>query len=97
MTGALSVHASGDRVRFEVHVSPRASRDAIGGLHDGALKIAITAPPVDGEANAAIVKLLAKRLGVAKRDVVIARGETGRRKTIEVLGVSAEAVRALAQ
>ncbi|MBZ0118555.1 MAG: DUF167 family protein [Sandaracinaceae bacterium] len=80
-----------------MHVSPRASRDAIGGLHDGALKITITAPPVDGEANAAIVKLLAKRLGVAKRDVVIARGETGRRKTIEVLGVSAEAVRALAQ
>ena len=82
-------------VRFEVRVAPRASRDAVLGVHEGALKVALTAPPVDGEANAALVAFVAKRLGVAKRDVVIVRGETSRQKQLEVRGVGAEAVRAL--
>ena len=82
-------------VRFDVRVAPRASRDAIVGVHDGAMKVALTAPPVEGEANAALVALLAKKLGVAKRDVVLVRGETSRAKRVEVRGVSADAVRAL--
>ena len=74
--------------RIDVHVQPRASRNAIAGMKDGALRIAVTAPPVDGEANAAVVALLAKKLGVPKRDVSVVQGETSRHKVIEVKGIS---------
>jgi len=82
-------------VQFAIRVSPRASRDAIGGAHDGALKIKITAPPVDGAANAAIVKLLSKRLHVPKRDVRIVSGESSKTKRVEIAGVDAARIRAL--
>ncbi len=82
-------------VRVTVRAQPRASRDAIVGVHDGALKIAITAPPVDGEANAAIVAFLAKRLGVAKRAVRVVSGDSSREKVVAIEGVSVESVRAL--
>jgi uncharacterized protein len=76
-------------VVLEVLVQPRASRTRAVGEHDGRLKIQLAAPPVDGEANAALVEFLADALGVRKADVVIARGETGRRKSVRVAGVSA--------
>jgi uncharacterized protein len=82
-------------VRFEVQVAPRASREAILGEHDGALKIALTAPPVDGEANAALIAFLAKKLGVPKRDVAIASGGASKRKTLEVRGATTAAILAL--
>lgn len=82
-------------VRFGVVVAPRASREAVIGVHDGALKIALTAPPVDGAANAALVAFVASALGVRKADVRIAQGETSKRKRLEVRGASADAVRAL--
>ncbi|MDQ3034273.1 MAG: DUF167 family protein [Myxococcota bacterium] len=91
----LSIEEGAGLVRFDVRVVPRASRDAIVGEHDGALKIALTAPPVEGEANAALIALLAKKLGVAKRDVSLLRGEASRAKRVEVRGVDAAAVRAL--
>lgn len=81
---------------FRVRVAPRASRNAIVGVHDGALKIALTAPPVSGAANAALVKLLAKRLGVSRNDVVILRGASGREKTLSVSNASVDAVIAMA-
>ena len=74
---------------LEVLVQPRASRTRVVGEHDGRLKIQLAAPPVDGEANAALVAFLAERLGARKADVAIARGETGRRKTVRVAGASA--------
>jgi uncharacterized protein (TIGR00251 family) len=64
------------------------------GEHDGRLKVQLAAPPVDGEANAALVEFLAAVLGVRKADVVVARGETGRRKTVRVAGVTAAAAEA---
>lgn len=82
-------------VVFRVRVAPRASRDAIAGVHDGALKVALTAPPVSGAANGALVKLLAKRLGVPKGAVEIVRGETARDKLLRVRGTTAAAVREL--
>jgi uncharacterized protein (TIGR00251 family) len=83
---------------LEVLVQPRASRTRVVGEHDGRLKVQLAAPPVDGEANAALVAFLAERLGVRKADVVIARGDTGRRKTVRVAGVgAAAAVAALAE
>ena len=91
----LVIEEGAGLVRFDVRVVPRTSRDAVVGEHDGALKIALTAPPIEGEANAALLALLAKKLGVAKRDVVLLRGQASRAKRIEVRGVDAAAVRAL--
>lgn len=84
-------------VRVAVRLAPRASRTRVLGPHGDALKIAVTAPPVEGEANALLVKLLAKRLGVAKGAVRIVSGETSRDKVVEVAGASpAEAAARLA-
>ena len=63
-------------------VQPRASRSRVTGWHDGRLKVQLTAPPVDGEANEALLKFLSKLLGVPRRDVTLLRGETSRRKTV---------------
>lgn len=77
---------------LEVLVQPRASRTRVVGVHDGRLKVQLAAPPVDGEANAALVAFLAGALGVRKADVTITRGETGRRKTVRVAGTTAAQV-----
>jgi uncharacterized protein (TIGR00251 family) len=83
-------------VVLEVLVQPRASRTRAVGEHDGRLKLQLAAPPVDGEANQALIEFLARALGVRKADVAIVRGETGRRKTVRVVGVTAaQAVAAL--
>jgi uncharacterized protein len=69
---------------MEVKVTPRASRDEIVGMRDGVLGIRVTAPPVEDAANRAVVKLIAKRAGVARSRVRIARGARGRNKRIEI-------------
>ena len=79
-------------VVMEILVQPRASRTRVVGERDGRLKIQLTAPPVDGEANAALIEFLAGALRVRKGDVLIVRGETGRRKTVQVAGVASAAV-----
>jgi uncharacterized protein (TIGR00251 family) len=81
-------------VVLEVLVQPRASRTRVVGVHDGRLKVQLAAPPVDGEANAALVEFLAEALSARRSDVSIERGDTGRRKTVRVSGVAAAAVRA---
>ena len=78
---------------LEILVQPRASRTRVIGEHDGRLKIQLAAPPVDGEANAALVDFLAHALGARRSDVTIERGDTGRRKTVRVAGLTAAAVR----
>lgn len=93
MTTPLKLAERGGAVTIAVRVQPRASRDAIAGTHDGALKVALTAPPVDGEANAALIAFLAKFLGVPKRDVEITQGSTGRQKVVAVRGLTLAAVR----
>jgi uncharacterized protein (TIGR00251 family) len=97
MPEALVVEEIAEGVRFGVVVAPRASREAILGVHDGALKVALTAPPVDGAANEALVALLARALRVGKRDVRVVSGQASRRKRLEVIGATAAAVRALAE
>ncbi|MFI5307195.1 MAG: DUF167 domain-containing protein [Polyangiales bacterium] len=82
-------------VCFQVRVSPRASREGLSGVHGGALKVSLTAAPVDGAANEALVALLAKTLRVPKRAVIIAHGEHGRTKSVRVEGVALAAARAL--
>jgi len=76
---------------LEVLVQPRASRTQVVGEHGGRLKIALAAPPVEGEANEALQEFLAGALGVRKADVRLVRGQSGRRKAVRVAGASAEA------
>jgi len=80
-------------VSLSLYIQPKAARNEVIGLHDGALKLAITAPPIDGKANAAVAAFLAETLGVAKRDVTLVRGESSRRKQFAVRGLSAETIR----
>ncbi|QMV20252.1 hypothetical protein GOB94_06220 [Granulicella sp. 5B5] len=77
-----------------VRVHPGAKRDAVTGTHDGAVKIALTSPPVDGRANEALVAFVAKRLGVARGQVTLLTGASSRMKTLRVVGLSAEEVSA---
>ena len=72
-----------------MRVRPRARRDEIAGERDGAIMVRVTAPPVDGRANAAVVKLLAKRIGVARGRVSVVRGERSRDKLIRIDGLDA--------
>ena len=83
-------------VSFAVRVQPRASRDEISGEWQEGLKIRLTAPPVDDRANEALRRFLAASLKVPLSAVRIAAGERSRTKRVEVCGVTAEAVRALA-
>jgi len=88
----LSVNRAGE-VILEILVAPRASSNRVIGIHAERLKLAVTAPPVDGRANERIVEFLAELLGVPKRAVVITVGETGRRKQVTVTGVALDTVR----
>lgn len=74
--------------RFAVRVQPRASRSEVVGVQDTALRVRLTAPPVEGQANAALIALLAERLGVRKSDVTIVTGQSGRNKWVEVAGLT---------
>jgi uncharacterized protein (TIGR00251 family) len=75
-------------VTLDILVQPRASRAKIGPMHDGRLKIAVTAPPVDGEANAAVIELLARRLGIARGSIEVIAGASSRRKTVRIADVT---------
>ena len=79
-------------ITVDILVQPRASRAKIGPMHDGRLKIAVTAPPVDGEANAAVVELIAKRLGIARGAIEIVAGTGSRKKTLRIANVTAQQI-----
>ncbi|ADO72740.1 DUF167 domain-containing protein [Stigmatella aurantiaca] len=82
-------------VELAVLVQPRASRTRVVGEHDGMLKLQLAAPPVDGEANAALVEFLAKRLGLPRRQVTLVAGDAARRKRVFLAGVDAARVEAV--
>ncbi len=79
---------------FDVKLHPRAKKNAITGEVGGALKVALTAPPVEGKANNACIKFLSEVLDVPRSAVTIAAGETGRQKVIRVQGRTAAQVEA---
>jgi uncharacterized protein len=85
----------GGALVFDIQVVPRASRVAVGPLVGDRLRVAVTAPPVDGAANAAVIEALAAAFGVRRAAVGIVRGETGRRKTVRIDGGSAATLEAL--
>lgn len=75
---------------FNVRVVPRASKSEIVGEHDGALKIRIASPPVDGAANAELIKLLSKTFDISKSEVEILAGQTSKTKQIKIANVEIE-------
>ena len=70
---------------------PRASGTAVAGRHGNAVRIRVAAPPVDGAANEELVRFMAKRLGVSRGAVAIARGQSSRTKTVTIEGISTDA------
>jgi uncharacterized protein len=82
LPGCLTRH--GDRLWLAVSVVPNARRTGADGLHDGALRVRLAAPPVDGKANDMLVAWLAGELGLPRRDLSLVRGQTARRKWIEI-------------
>ena len=82
---------------LRVYVQPRASRTRVVGLHGEYLKIQRAAPPVDGEANAALVAFLADALSVPKARVQMVAGDAGRRKRLFLAGVDLAAVQQMAK
>jgi uncharacterized protein len=86
---ALPVPAALVRVR----VQPRASRDEVVGWREDTLRLRVSAPPLDGRANEAVVGLIARAAGVARAAVSVIAGARGRDKLVRVIGVSAAALR----
>jgi len=89
----IPVHDSNAGATFAVKVHPRAKKNGITGEVGDALKLALTAPPVDGEANEACIDFFARLLNLPRSSVTIAAGQTSRNKVIRVAGLSAEEVR----
>lgn len=83
----LTIREDATGITFDVLVTPRASRARVGPVHGDRLKVAVTAPPVDGEANASVIECIARTLGVPKASVRILKGDNSRRKTVHVAGV----------
>lgn len=82
------------RARLVLHVQPRARRTGVVGRHGDAIKVRVQAPPVEDAANAELVRFLAEALGLPAGAVEIVSGRTGRRKIVEVRGLTGEAARA---
>lgn len=79
---------------FSVRVQPRAKKNAITGIMGEALKLSLTAPPVEGRANEAVIEFFAKLLNVSRSSVTIAAGESNRNKVIRIAGMSAKDIMA---
>jgi uncharacterized protein len=79
-----------DSIIFGVRVIPRSSKSEIVGEYDECLKVKLTSPPVDGEANAELVKLFAKAFGVSKSDISIVGGQTSKTKLIKIINLKSE-------
>lgn len=89
-TGPYGIETTPTGVTIRVYVAPRSSTNKVVGVYNSALKVALTAPPVEGAANKALVEFFAKTLGVPKAAVKLVSGETSRHKVISVSGVDAQ-------
>ena len=87
--GAAPFRDTPGGIVIDVRVIPRAGRSGVAGLRNGAVLVRLNAGPVDGAANAELIEVLAKALGVARRDVEIVAGERGRLKRVRVSGITA--------
>jgi uncharacterized protein (TIGR00251 family) len=91
----LRVQPTATGVRVTIRVQPRASSNGIAGLHGEALKIRLTAPPVDGAANDALLRLLSGTFGIPVRAITIVAGSGSRTKVVELDGITEDRVRRL--
>lgn len=91
----INISESDEAVTFDVRVVPRASKSEVIGEHGGALKVRLFSAPVDGAANAELVKLLAKYFGVSRGNVEIVAGEASKSKRIRIVNLSASRLREL--
>jgi uncharacterized protein len=89
----IPIHESANGVSFAVKVHPRARKNTIAGTVGDALKVALTAPPVEGKANQAIIDFFADFFKIPRSSVTIASGETSRNKVIRINGLSAQRAR----
>ena len=94
MNEELPVRDVADGCTLAVRVHPGAKRNAIGGIHAGALKVSITAPATDGRANDALIAFVAERLRVPRTRVGLLAGAANRSKTLRIEGKSAAEVQA---
>ena len=83
-----------DGCTLQLRVHPGAKRNAITGIHDGALKLSLTTPPTDGRANEALIAFLAEHLRLPRARIALISGQTSRSKTVRITGLNAEEVRA---
>ena len=83
-------------VRVPMRVQPRASADGIAGVRGDTLRVRLTAAPVDGAANEALIEFLAGTFGIARRDITIVAGSSSRSKIVELAGITEDRVRRLA-
>lgn len=88
----MDIQEDAGGVTIKIRVQPRAAKNQVSGIMDGALKVRLTAPPVDGAANKACCAFIAELLGVAKGRVAVCHGHTGRNKTVRVEGLTARQV-----
>ena len=86
------IEVAREAIRLHIFIQPKSSKNEIIGPHNGLLKIKITAPPIDGKANEGLIAFLSDYFDIAKRNIIIIRGETGRKKTLELRGISLEQV-----
>jgi uncharacterized protein (TIGR00251 family) len=86
----VEIRSTPEGVSLAVRAQPGAKKDRINGIHDGALKVAVSAPPEDGRANQALIKLLSKTFGCKSSQVVLIQGRTDRRKVFEFLGLNTD-------
>lgn len=93
----LRIVATATGVRLAIRVQPRASANEVAGVHGDALRIRLTAPPVEGAANEALVDFLARSLGIGRRAVTIVAGSSSRSKIVELTGITEDRVRELLQ
>ena len=94
MTTLLAISDSSDGCTLPVRVHPGARRNAITGIHDGALKVSLTTPPTDGRANQALIAFLADQLRIPRARVTLLTGATSRSKSLRIAGLSAAQLRA---
>jgi len=93
----IALHETAAGVTFAIKVQPRARRNAVAGELGGAVKIALTAPPVDGRANHACIEFFAELLSLPRSAIEIVSGQSSRSKVIRVAGISAQQLRVLLQ
>lgn len=91
----MKIYEKAGTVRLHTYVQPRAARSEVAGEHGDSIKIRITAPPVEGEANAELERFIAKLLGVAASRVAVVSGTSSRRKVVAIEGMTVAAVTAV--